>query len=183
MKMQQCPAGHYYDQDRYTSCNFCMGEASVQQPKEKPVPPPEVPEVKNPIHGTVPDGWGTKDATGGKTVIEEAANIAGWLMCISGPCKGNDYRIRYFNNRIGRNENMEIILRGDQSVSGDRHAIITYDPEAKRFIFSYGSGQGIVRHNGAALLGQNDLAPFDHLKIGNCEFIFVPLCGEHFSWE
>ena len=55
--------------------------------------------------------------------------VVGWLLCVDGPEKGRDYRIRSGRNSIGRAENMDICISGDSSISRERHAIIAYDPK------------------------------------------------------
>ncbi|MBE6924429.1 MAG: FHA domain-containing protein [Ruminococcaceae bacterium] len=117
-------------------------------------------------------------------VYEKAIQpVAGWLVCVDGPEKGQDYRIHEQNNYIGRSEKMDIRIAGDPTVSAERHAIIAYDPQSKEFFFGPMSGASIIRRNGKAVLGTEALEKGDQLQIGKCTFLFVPLCGEDFQWS
>lgn len=109
--------------------------------------------------------------------------VVGWLVCISGPSKGQDYRIHSDNNYIGRAAYMDIAITGDDTISRENHAILAYDTREKLYYFAPGSGRGIVRLNGKAVLMMTELHAYDKIEIGRSILIFVPLCGEKFSWE
>lgn len=109
--------------------------------------------------------------------------VVGWLVCISGKEKGRDYRIHSDNNYIGRNEKMDICVRGDETISRDNHATVSYDTVDKIFYFSPGDGRNIVRHNGKAIFQTVELAPYDQVIVGKTELLFVPLCGKNFEWS
>lgn len=109
--------------------------------------------------------------------------VTGWLVCIDGPEKGQDYRIHEEYNYIGRDTESDICLAGDPTVSRTKHAIIAYDGQERMFFFAPASGASIVRHNGKAVLNNVQLKNGDRIQIGKGTFIFVPLCGENFQWE
>lgn len=122
--------------------------------------------------------------------MEEIANaeenlspVVGWLVCIQGPSKGKDYKIHAENNYIGRSQSMDICITGDTTISRENHAILAYDTREKLFYFAPGSGRGIVRLNGRAVLMMTELHAYDKIEIGKSILLFVPLCGESFSWE
>lgn len=108
--------------------------------------------------------------------------VTGWLVNIRGPEKGQDYKIHSDNNYIGRSENMDICIRGDQTISRERHAIIAYDTREKLFYFAPGDGRSINRVNGKAVLNMVLLNPYDEIEIGCTKLVFVPFCGERFEW-
>lgn len=108
--------------------------------------------------------------------------VVGWLVCVSGEEKGRDYRIHADNNFIGRSERMDICIRGDETISRENHAIISYDTVDQLFYFSPGDGRSIVRYNGKALFQTTELKSHDRIIIGKTELIFVPFCTEAFSW-
>ena len=108
--------------------------------------------------------------------------VTGWLVCVEGPELGRDFRLHEEYNYIGRNANMDVAITGDDSISRERHAIIAHDPQDQKFYFSPATGSGIVRHNGKTVLVPVELVEGDRLQIGNCTFLFVPLCGEKFKW-
>lgn len=108
--------------------------------------------------------------------------VVGWLVCIEGPDRGHDYRIRTGYNQIGRAEHMDICIRGDKQISREKHALIAYDETEKVFFFGPSDGKNIVRVNGKMVMVPTELKPYDILKVGTSQLIFVPLCGEHFNW-
>lgn len=50
--------------------------------------------------------------------------VVGWLVCIDGATKGNDYRIHSQNNYIGRSAKMDISIPEDSHISAENSAII-----------------------------------------------------------
>ena len=119
----------------------------------------------------------------GNYISRSALPIAGWLVCIEGPEKGKDYRLHYENNFIGRGARMDVCLSGDRTVSEDRHAVITYDSQERKFFFALSGGSSIVRLNGKAVLMTQEINNGDKLQIGQGTFQFVPFCGEQFQWD
>lgn len=109
--------------------------------------------------------------------------VVGWLVCIDGPDKGHDYRIRTGYNYIGRAEHMDICIRGDKQISREKHALIAYDDVEKLFFFGPADGRNLVRVNGKLAMTAVELSPHDIITIGTSKLIFVPLCGEHFDWN
>lgn len=109
--------------------------------------------------------------------------VVGWLVCISGPEKGRDYRIHAQNNYIGRAKTNDICIPGDPTVSRERHAIVAYDLRSRAFFFAPCGGASIVYCNGAPVFNNVQLSQGDRVEIGQCTFLFVPLCGENFQWD
>ena len=108
--------------------------------------------------------------------------VTGWLVCIEGASKGQDYRIHEEYNYIGRSSKMDICIQGDPTVSRENHAIIAYDTQEKIFYFAPAGGGSIVRVNKKAVLGNVELKAYDRLTIGQSTFLFIPFCGEQFEW-
>ena len=92
--------------------------------------------------------------------------VVGWLVCIDGATKGNDYRIHSQNNYIGRSARMDISIPGDPHISAENSAIIAYDNEDRVFYFGPGSGRNIVRVNGKPALSVEKIEAYDVLTIG-----------------
>lgn len=124
--------------------------------------------------------------------LEVLKPVMGWLVCVQGPSLGRDYRIIAEKNFIGRANDMEIRIIGDDTVCLRNHAIIVYDPEKNRTMLLPGDSQGLVYvldDNGGweAVFGPYGLEAGDRIKLGQSEFIFVPLCGENngfvFNWK
>ena len=204
MEMRKCEKGHYYDASVNTVCPYCnSASAGVTMPmnagmedtgKTLPLGTVMGDEGKTlPLSGsTVPVSYEYAPAEGGEdddgrtvAVIKQSIGIdpvVGWLVSISGSEKGRDYRIHADNNFIGRSEKMDICIRGDETISRENHAIISYDTVDKIFYFSPGDGRSIIRYNGKALFQTTQLKSHDHIIIGKTELVFVPFCTEEFSW-
>lgn len=109
--------------------------------------------------------------------------VVGWLVCIDGPSKGRDYRIHSQNNFIGRSRSMDICIEGDNTISSERSAVLSYDDMNRIFYFAPGQSLNLVRLNGNALMMPMELHAYDELTIGKTKLLFVPLCGERFDWN
>lgn len=109
--------------------------------------------------------------------------VVGWLVCIEGPARGSDYRIRDGYNYIGRAEHMDICIRGDNTIGRERHALIAYDQEERIFFFGPADGKSIVRLNGKMVMNPQEIKLHDVLTVGTTKLLFVPLCGEGFDWN
>ena len=198
MEMKKCPKGHYYDASIHVECPYCsnVGTGSATLPLEgfmsdggsKTVPLSfDVPGDSGktvPLDAAINNG----DSDDGRTValIKEDTGIdpvVGWLVCIDGKEKGRDYRIHTDNNYIGRSDRMDICVRGDETISRENHAVISYDNMSNIYFFSPGDGRAIVRVNDIAVFSTVILKPHDKITIGKTAFTFMPLCDEHFIWR
>lgn len=119
----------------------------------------------------------------GKFVSKKEQKTTGWLVCISGPEKGKDYRLHNDNNFIGRNQSNDVCIPVDATVSGEKHCVITYDRVDRIFYIGLSAGASIIRLNGRPVLMTQELKSGDRIQIGQGMFLFVPLCGENFEWE
>lgn len=109
---------------------------------------------------------------------------SGWLVIVAGPGKGNACTLRYGRNPIGRNPTERVPLNfGDEMISRSNHAVITYDPEGKKFYIQQGEGTNLIYVNGQPVLDAQLLEPLMHIKIGGTTLRFVPLCGDRFAWD
>jgi hypothetical protein len=129
---------------------------------------------------------GVGDAGRTMAIIKEELGIdpvVGWLISLEGSEKGRDYRIHTDNNYIGRGENMDICIRGDDTISRENHATISYDSRDKIFYFTPGDGRSIVRLNDKGVFATAEINAYDILEIGKTKLIFLPLCGDRFEWE
>lgn len=109
--------------------------------------------------------------------------VAGWLVCIEGVERGKDYRIKVGINEIGRDMDSEvdIMIKGDNLISGRFHAEIQYDPEDNVFYLIQKKNEA-VKINDAKVKRPTRLNPYDILQLGQTKLVFVPLCSEKFQW-
>lgn len=108
---------------------------------------------------------------------------AGWLVCIEGEDFGGSFTIKSGRNFIGRAANMDIVLRGDNSISREKHAIILYEPKRREFIAQAGESRELFYVNDDVVLNPIRLKQYDILSIGSTRLMFFPCCGEKFSWD
>lgn len=183
VNMVRCDkCGSFYNAEATPSCPYCSGEKAAQDPGAT-IP---VQQAAGDPGRTVPLKSAAFDD--GRTMpvsaMEDGTNpVVGWLVGLSGSEKGKDHRIHAEHNYIGRSEKMDICLRGDDTVSRENHAFITYDNREKVFYLTSGEGRSIVRLNGKALLTPMELNAYDRIEIGKTELLFIPLCGAAFTWE
>lgn len=108
--------------------------------------------------------------------------VVGWLVCIDGPVRGNDYRLHTGYNYIGR-ETGDVRISGDQQISRQNHAMIAFDETDLIYYVGPSAGRNIIKVNGKAVINAVELHSYDVISIGTTKLIFVALCGEHFSWK
>lgn len=193
MQMKQCAkGGHYYDASIHSECPYCSKEVGGGTlPLDVGPTMPVTSGTSNEVNHTRSinvsrNSQGNKDDGRTVALIKEELGIdpvVGWLVCIEGQEKGRDYRIHSDNNFIGRNEKMDICIRGDETISRENHAIISFDIRDKIYYFSPGEGRSIVRLNDKALFTTSELHAYDVIEIGKTKLIFIPLCGERFEWK
>jgi len=117
-------------------------------------------------------------------INEDARPIAGWLVVISGPGRGKYAPIFDNMNSIGRDPDQSTRLDfGDETISRNGQAFITYDVKDRIFYISHGGKPNLVRLNGQVVLQPNVLNARDKIEIGNTTLQFMPFCGPDFDWQ
>lgn len=169
-KIQQASAGS----EGKTIGVFSMGHSSAPS---MPVTPASVPT-------------GGAPAPGGAPVAHQAPvydgpvdPVVGWLVCIRGKHFGESFNIAAGKNSIGRSANNHIVLWKDNSVSREKHAMVIYEPKKRNFYVQPGDSSGLTYLNDEYITESKRLASGDIVELGDCQFIFIPLCGEKFTWE
>lgn len=112
--------------------------------------------------------------------------VAGWLVIVDGPGKGNVLNIGLGQNSIGRSETARITINfGDMEISRDNHAVVIYDPKSRKFFLQPGTGTNLIYldEQEIPVLQPQILEAFSHISLGNSRLRFVPLCGADFNWE
>ena len=110
--------------------------------------------------------------------------VTGWLVVMKGPGRGNFRPIYPGMNAIGRDPGQKISLSfGDDTISRQEHAFITYDDEQRRFYIQHGGKANLIRVGDQPVLIPTELKPNDMVRIGKTTLRFVPLCGSDFSWS
>ena len=109
--------------------------------------------------------------------------VVGWLACVEGPSRGKSYTVRGGINAIGRGDRMDITITGDRTISMENHAKISYSDRNNRFNLLPGDGRNIVYLNGEEVFAATPLQAYDLIDFGETKLLFIPLCGERFTWK
>jgi hypothetical protein len=191
MALVRCTQGHYYDNAQDSSCPHCAlpGIALAHPGGTVPVRnlSPHAADVSDTPGGTFRVGDDPPDDSGGRTVgvVQQTLGIdpvVGWLVCVDGADRGRDYRIRAGRNFLGRGDHMHICIRGDSSISRDKHAILSYDPRHHAFRLAPGDSTGLTYRNGEPVDMPVTLNARDVIEVGRSRLLFVPFCGPNFQW-
>ena len=180
--MKQCERGHFFDEVRYEDCPYCK---NAEQNMGKTIGISPIADVGK----TMPLGKSSSlPDDRGKTVglIKKDIGIdpaVGFIVCIKGIHKGENFTLHAGRNFIGRASNMDISLPDDETVSRETHAIISYDKKNNSFLIAPGQGRGITYLNSAEVPNAQPLLAYDKIEVGKSNLLFLPLCGEKFVWE
>jgi hypothetical protein len=113
----------------------------------------------------------------------ESDPVAGWVVVVKGPGRGNFSPVFVGMNSLGRDASQRVSLSfGDDSISREEHAFITYDEEQRCFYLQHGGKSNLVRLGAQPVLSPTELKPNDLIRIGRTTLLFVPCCGPDFSW-
>ncbi len=192
MTMKRCENGHYFDPAKHTSCPSC-GVANLHiQPTvavgqtglvAKGGAQPDSPTVAR--GQAKPAAVVERDPGATVGVVRKRMGVdpvVGWLVCIEGAEKGRDYRIRSERNFVGRDPKMDICIGGDDAISRDNHAVISFNPKKNSYLLSTGDGRGIIYLNEEEVAAPTELKAYDIIEMGQTKLLFVPFCGENFKW-
>lgn len=202
MDMKRCPQGHFYDAVKAATCPYCAGsdkqsktyvlDSSSTYPQTKDMNPADDVQKTRPMQDpsipvTRPLNYPRQKEKESKTVAIVYKDIGmdpvtGWLVCIDGPGKGKDYRLHSAKNLIGRSDKMDVCLTGDDTVSRDVHAIVSYEPRKGVFRIYQGESKGLVYLNGEEVINPEELKAYDCIEVGKTKLLLIPFCGENFKW-
>ncbi|MDO4987635.1 MAG: FHA domain-containing protein [Synergistes sp.] len=191
MAITRCPNGHFYDPSRNQTCPWCsvasdasestqrFNSAATQMASSDGATMRISPPSQKASEKSVDEGH-TIAVVKKKSGIDP---VVGWLVCVDGPDRGRDFRIRSEKNSVGRSDAMDISISGDESISRNDHAFIVYDPKRNIFRIQAGLSRGLVYLNDEEVIASENLNPYDTIELGASKFKFVPFCGEEYQWE
>ncbi|MCH5340503.1 MAG: FHA domain-containing protein [Acetatifactor sp.] len=195
--LTQCPQGHFYNAAIYSSCPHCEGivpdhfsetiDISNSGAQAGAFPPTMDPSGGYRSQGA--QGSDGLDPFSSPTIIggdiaegNQVEPVVGWLVCIDGPVKGNDFRIHAGYNYIGR-EIGDIHIQGDLQISRQNHAMVAFDSSDGVYYVGPSAGRNLMKVNGKTVLNAVEIKNYDIISIGSTQLMFVALCGPHFSWN
>jgi hypothetical protein len=109
--------------------------------------------------------------------------VVGWLVVVNGPGRGESHVLSYGVNSIGRSPDERISLDyGDEEISREKHALLTYDPKGKKFYLQHGGGTNLTYIGNDPVLQTIELKGGEVISLGKTELSFVPFCGLQFNW-
>lgn len=204
MAMRRCGNGHFYDDGKHSQCPYCgvqgvdlhmvgarnsfapshpnggHSQVTVAKMPEHQEAAPHVSEKKPPI---VPKQPVEEGKTVGLMYREKGFDpVVGWLVAVEGPEKGRDYHLKSEKNFVGRSAKMDVAILGDESVSRESHAIISYNPKNNTFKLLPGESRGLVYLNDEEVLAPTEMKDRDIIELGKTKLLFVALCGTDFVW-
>ena len=110
--------------------------------------------------------------------------VVGWLVVVQGPGKGRAVQLGYGSNSLGRGATDRLKLDfGDDQISRNGHAVVTYDPRGRKFYVQHGGGTNLTYLGGQPVLAPAELPPQGRIGIGKTVLRFVPFCGAEFDWQ
>jgi hypothetical protein len=158
--LRRCQNGHVFNERRHgTICPYCNIDTADRKSSLTSDPLAELP-----------------------VNYEVARPVCAWIVCVNGPSKGRDYKIRAGKNFIGRSDDMDIQILGDNDISQSRHAIIAYDPKNRKTTLLPGDSNGIAYWKEEPVYSPVQLEADDVIEMGQSRFIFMPFCGDTFNW-
>ena len=196
--MQQCPNGHLYDDARNSSCPYCnaapdpmlstvpVGGApayAVPPAAFEPMTPTEAIGAPAAIPVTTPlDIVSTPTVPLGENE-EGILPVTGWLICLEGGKRGEDFKIRGEQTTIGRGAGNGIQLDFDAKISSGANAIIAYDRRNNKFFIYQKENRNNIYVNGSLLLVPVEIHDYDVIEMGETKLMFRSLCNDKFVWE
>lgn len=176
MALTECGKGHLYNTDQYAACPYCNGVGKRIDFHAGKTVAPESYRKEN------------EQKKASKTVgIFEKRNsiepVVGWIVCTEGAEKGKDFQIKAKNNTIGRSDSMDICIRGDQTISRENHARLSYDLKHNTFYIIPAESANNIYLNDEPVYIPTKLSSYDLIELGESKFLFVAFCCERFRWE
>lgn len=121
--------------------------------------------------------------TTGRYTTEEAEPVVGWLVAVNSASQGLSFELNDGKNSIGRMRINKIALENEPSVSREKHAYIIFDAKNNVFYIQSGETDKMTYLNDSPVLTPQQIKAYDKIQLGDCELIFIPLCGDKFSWD
>ena len=125
-----------------------------------------------------------KSALQQETAVDVPSDpLVGWVVVVDGPGKGRALQLGAGQNTLGRGEKARVQINfGDDEVSRDTHAILTYDPKHNKFYIQPGVGVNLTYLGDEPVLTAAPLNHGDKIVLGSTTLRFIAFCDESFTW-
>jgi pSer/pThr/pTyr-binding forkhead associated (FHA) protein len=98
---------------------------------------------------------------------DRSNQVVGKLVVVEGPGTGNEVKIYTGTNQIGRGDDMRVQLNfGDDTISRQQHAVITFDSKKLEARIHDGGKPGGLWVNGTRITGDQQIKSGDLIKLG-----------------
>jgi hypothetical protein len=154
----------------------------IYRPNRPAATPPPIPPAGA---APAPAGQAGRPKPGGPVSADFtiADPVVGWLVVVEGPGRGASLNVGYGNNRIGRAPTENVALDfGDEEISRENHATITFDGRHRRFYVLPGQGRNLVYVNDQPVMTPVELTGGEDILLGQTKLRFVPFCSKTFDW-
>lgn len=108
--------------------------------------------------------------------------VAGWIVCLKGPVRGQSYTLYCKQNTIGRDRDRDVCIQGDNTISGHQ-ANIAYDMKHNIFTIVPKTETNTMYLNDEPVYEATKLKAHDLIEMGRSIFVFIPFCGERYTWK
>ncbi len=140
------------------------------------------PSARRPAGGEAASAGAAPVPSGKKAV--EIEPVVGWMGVVRGPGTGGFVRLGYGLNSIGRGDDQRCQINfGDEQISRQNHASISYDSRSRKFFFVHGGGTNLSYIGETPVLQPTELVGGEYITIGNTLLRFVPFCGPNFDYS
>ena len=106
----------------------------------------------------------------------------GWLVCADGPERGRDWRLRFGNNRIGRDISLDVCIFEDPAIIRGTHCSVVYDEKSNTFYLVPGEGTSTFLED-RLLTEPAILTTGSRFRIGDTTLDFIAYCRENVVWR
>lgn len=181
--LKTCTKKHLFAPQLHTRCPYCGIAMGCVSPRDS-VSGQEVGSgLQKPIErfDNLTAGYSTADPTL-SFWQENHLPVVGWLVCTLGPQQGSDYRLHPGHNQVEINSSKGLTIRAPEP-SGQRLAMISFDPRSSTFWIKEGTTRDLIYHNGSPLQTAHPLTSGDVLEVSIGTFLFFAFCGHQFSWD
>ncbi len=108
--------------------------------------------------------------------------VTGWMVCVSGELKGAMCTLYEGENYIVLEETGLKTVLSDEDCD-EYSCVISYIPETRSFRASRGNAGELCYIGNEIVLDSLDINAYDNIEVGDQMLLFIPLCGERFSWD
>lgn len=201
--IKRCSNGHWYDTSVNKTCPHCKQESEKLKIGLNDVEEDdhtisiaeaglslgdELSAVIGSASGISDSGISGRESDEDKTIsfgffdMAAVQPVTGWLVCMTGEERGQDYRLHVGKNFIGRSMSMDVVLADDKTISREKHCAVIYEPKRNLFYLS-AEGGNLVYLNDTLAETSKQLNEGDKITVGETTLLFIPFCRGKRRWE